>query len=641
MATTKPKKEEQPSPYKSDTAPKDPDVADLEQYLKDFRAAENYVHTNYHDTWFDCWKAFNGQRTKIGYNSIADAFVPETRTIVESLVANIAGSNPTFAYVPTNEEQSTDTKVLSELIAYYWDANHMGVKSQSWVRDAILYGTGVLHVTWDAEKNMPCIENVPLRDFFVDPAAVDLEHARFAGFRYLADKEELKKEEVINPDWKEGDPEDKRLIKKYKNLDQTQPVTSEGQLPTQLDKANKEQMLGVTPVNDDRKIEVILIYYMDEGEEKLVEIANQTVVIREVESPYQREEMEQDVEVTDPTGAPSTVKKKIEEIPPFLPFAILRNTIDSSLFYGTGDVEVIIDRQETLNDVENLDLDNLHYLNNVMWRIDPAYEDMASEIESTPGIVIPIPRFGLEAIEKPQITADLDSKKQEIKEEMRRATAADEIIQGSQPEGGRTTATEVQATTSQAMTRFQTKVTNLESEGYAQLGSVLFKMSQIFVDQGTVVRIVGQEGVAFKDFDPNEFSGYYEPHVKLDTTIKKIKEERGMKDNQFYQLLVNNPNVPNQEAVIRLIGKSLDATDEDINKLFEVPPQVAQQQQMQSEQDKAAQEVPQAVQQAQMDHMANQVQQGGQGGVDPEQESQQAIQQARADFMASQQQPQQ
>lgn len=535
----------------------------LGKYLKDFTKASNYVRENYHDDWFDYWKAYNGIRTKIGYNSISDAYVPETRTIVESLVANIAGGQPKFDYIPTNEEQDADTKVLSELIAYYWDANHMGTKSQSWVRDSIIYGTGVLHVTWDTDKNMPCIDNVPLRDFFVDPTATNLENARFAGFRYLADREVLKAMRVI-------DPETGELVPKYKNLDNIEAESSPAHSPEEMDKANKEMLLGSTVgAQDQNQIEVILMYYIDDDSSKVVEIANRSTLIREVDTPYQQPEMKQPIEVLAPSG-PMKIQKTLAAIPPFMPFAILRNTIDASLFFAYGDVEVIIDRQETLNDVENLDMDNLHFLNNVMWRIDPAYEDMASEIESTPGIVIPLPRNALEAIQKPAITSDLDAKKQEIKEEMRRATAADDIIQGAQADS-RTTATEIQAVSTQAGARFQTKVTNLESEGFAQLGSVLLKFSQIFCDTDTVVRIVGPDGISFQEFDPTRYSGYYEPHVKLESTVKRQDIERGQKDNQLYQLMLNNP-VVNQQEVIRMIGKNLGATDEELKRLLTPAP---------------------------------------------------------------------
>lgn len=585
--------------------------SNLDKYIKDFNRASQYVRNNYHSDWFDYWKVYNGKRVKIGYNSIANAFVPETRTIVESLVANIAGSQPTFEYLPTNEEQERDTKVLSELIAYYWDANHMGTKSQSWVRDSILYGNGVLHITWDADRNMPCIENVPLRDFFVAPEATCLEDARYIGFRYVGDLDALKAAEVT-------DPITGNLVKKYKNLDSVMPENGTMNAPELMDKEKKESLLGGSNVatEDDKQVEIILMYYIEEGKGRICEIANKCVVIRDVETPYQKDEETVEVEVVGLDGVPKKQSRTIPEIKPFFPFAILRNTIDSSLFFATGDVASIIDRQETLNDIENLDLDNIHFINNVMWRIDPAYEDMASEIESTPGIVIPIPRFGLEPIQKPSITSDLDNKKQEIKDEMRRVTGADEIIQGAAPTGSRTTATQISQQTTQAMTRFQTKIVNLESEGYAQAGSVLFKISQLFVDRDTVVRIVGDDGIVFKDFDPYEFNGEYEPHVKLDSTMKKLKEERGMKDNQLYQLIINNP-VVNQREAIRMIAKSLDVDDEDTDKLLTPPapaPGLPQQ--------------PGAPQQPQGPPQAP--------GVDPAQESQQAVQQAHQDFAAEQ-----
>lgn len=531
----------------------------LNTYLEDFNAAWNYVHDNYHTKWADCYSVYNGRRVKIGYNSIADAKVPETRTIVESLVANIAGGTPRFEYIPTIEEQERDTEVLTELMNYYWDCNHMGTKAQSWVRDSILYGTGVLHVSWDGVRKMPKIDNVPLRDFIIDPAATTLENARYAGFRYLADLELMKKEQVINPETGELEP-------KYKNLDKvnTGAISASKE---EMDKQKKEQLLGSTlGTNQDRQIEVILLYYMDTG--KLVEIGNRCVVIREVDTPYQLPERERMVEVM-VNGVPTMQPKKIEKIDPFLPFAVLRNTIDSSLFFGTGDVEVIMDRQESLNDIENLDLDNLHYLNNVMWRIDPAYEDMAADIESSPGIVIPIPRNAIEPLEKPAITNDLDNKKQEIKEEMRRATAADEVMQGAVVERGRATATEISAVTTQAQARYKTKVANLESEGFAQLGSVLHKLSLIFLDQKTVVRIVGPEGVSFKDFDPFEFGGYYEPHVRLDSTVKEQKIEQGQKLNQMYQIILNNP-VVNQTEAVRFVMKTLGAEDEEIKRMLDV-----------------------------------------------------------------------
>ena len=496
----------------------------------------------------------------IGYAGVNDAFVPETFTIVESLVANIAGGDPKFQFVPTYEEQNQDTEVLSNLIDYYWEQNRMGIKGQQWVRDSIIYGNGILHVTWDPVRKIPRVDNVPLRDFFVDPAATRVENARYIGFRYLADKENLRAQKVL-------DPETGQLVPKYKNLDQIEDSSK----PTNgepLDKQKKEMLLGSTLGSQNtRQVEVVLIYYMDTN--MVCEIANRNTVIREEPTPFQAPAKVVPMQVQ-VNGQMQQVAKEIEPIKAFAPFAILRNYVDSSLFFGRGDVETIIPRQETLNDVENMDLDNVSYYTNVMWQIDPQYADMVPEIESIPGAVYPIPKGALSVIERPIMNQNLSEKKAEIKAEMRAATAADEVVQGVSQSQGRITATEISSTMNQAKTRFSTKITNLESEGYAQLASIMFKLSQIFVDQPTAIRIAGPDGVTFKDYDPYDYYGWYEPHVKLKSTVQAMDLEQGQKLNQMYQMILGNQWV-NQAEALRFILTKLGADNEEVNRLLHNP----------------------------------------------------------------------
>lgn len=546
------------TPQKDNTAP---DVVDnFTQYLKDFNDAYKYVRTAYHSLWYDCYRVYNNRRVNIGYAGVNDAFIPETFTIVESLVSNIAGGDPRFQFTPTNEEQAQDTEVLTSMIDYYWNYNHMGVKCQQWVRDMLIYGNGILHVTWDAVHKVPVVQNVPLRDFFIDPAATTLENARFAGFRYLADKESLKKMKVLDP--KTGEMVPKYDLSKLNDLEDT------GRIGEPLDKQKKEQLTGSTLGSQNtRQVEVILMYYRDT--KKIVEIANRSTVIREVDSPFQMPAKTQEVTI-EVNGMPQKTMKTIDPIDIFLPFAVLRDYVDGSLFYARGEVEVIMPRQETLNDVENMDLDNTSYYTNVMWQIDPQYADMIPEIESIPGAVYPIPKGALSVIERPVMNQDLDMKKSEIKSEMRAATAADEVIQGISQSKGRVTATEVNSQLSQSQTRFSTKLANLESEGYAELGSIMFKMTQLFVDQKTAIRIAGPDGTSFKDYDPYEYSGYFEPTVKLRSTVERLDLEQGQKLNQMYQLLLGNQWV-NQGEALRFILTKLGAYQEDINRMLQNP----------------------------------------------------------------------
>jgi hypothetical protein len=226
-----------------------------------------------------------------------------------------------------------------------------------------------------------------------------------------------------------------------------------------------------------------------------------------------------------------------------------------------------------LNDVSNQKRDNLTYNLNNMWQIDPQFQHLADQIESVPGAVYPIPRGALAPIEKAMIGPEADNEMLRIKDEMRRATAADEVIQGVSQDKGRVTATEVTAQLNQASQRFSTKLQTLEDEGYAQLGRILFKMIQIFVTQEIAVRVVGPNGVAWKDFDPNEYSGDYEPKVTLLTTQKAIRAEEGQKYLQVHQIAAASPFVDQMEFMRIYFQKVLDLPDEEIKRLIKPPQQ--------------------------------------------------------------------
>jgi hypothetical protein len=436
----------------------------------------------------------------------------------------------------------------------------MNQKTLNWVQDMLVYGNGVLMVSWEEDK--PRITNIPLFDFFVDPTATHMNnpnepgYPKYAGYRYLASIDDLKKAKLV-------DPETGEMTDKYSNLDDIEEL---GKDWDELEKDVKEKYIGSTLGKDAHKEQVECIVYF--SLDKKVVIANRNKVIYNGKNPYHRDATtEQSTAIVNGVEVPTPVE--VPEIKSFLPFAILRNYVDSTLFYAKGDVAVIIDRQETLNDLSNQKKDNLTFVLNNMWQIDPQFQHLADQIESLPGAVYPIPRGALAPIEKQVVTAEADVEMQNIKDEMRRATAADEVVQGVSQDKGRVTATEVQAQLNQASQRFSVKLDTLENEGYAQLGRILFKMTQIFVSQEMAVRVVGPEGVVWKDFDPNEYGGDYEPKVELETTTKAVKVEEGQKYQQLSQLIMQDPMVNHQEFLRIYFDKAFGLPEETIKRLLE------------------------------------------------------------------------
>lgn len=553
------KKDETPKLNDADIARGEPLLGSV---LDDFNSARRYVRENYQSMWEDCFKAYNGIRTRRGYSGVADDFIPEVFSIVESLKAAIAGTKPKFKFLPLDEEQEQDTETLNALVDYYWSLNNMTEKVLNWVGDMVIYGNGIFMVSWESFK--PVIHHIPLSDFFVDPTATHLNrpeergYAKYAGFRYLSSVNQLKNKKMF-------DVETGEMIPMYKNLD----LVTDGSLGDPDDKTRKEQLLGSTLGKDAAKKQVEVIEYYT-AKKKIV-VANRAVIIFEGENPFHRkEETKKEVVLID--GEPTESNRIIPEIKGFLPFAILRNYVDSNLFFARGDVEVLIPIQEALNDTSSQKRDNLAYTLNNMWQIDPRFKNLAEQIESMPGAVFPIPKGALTAIEKQDVSPAADTEITRLTQAMRTASAADAAVQGAAQKFSRTTATEIAAQLNQASTRFTTKVQNLEDEGFAQLARILYKCIQIFVTKELAVRITGKTGITWKDFNPQRFTGEYQPRVILEASAKAEAQQMASSVQVVAQFGMNNPLV-NQEVLLRKIFESLlpDAPKDDIDQLLSPP----------------------------------------------------------------------
>jgi len=569
------------TPENSPPDNQDDDV--LKLVMDDFKIARDYVKDNYQNDWNDYWKCYNLIRTRRGYEGVSDTFVPESFTIIESVKANIAGGKPKFRFTAMNDKQEQDTGVINQLCDYYWEKNSMTIKAVNWVNDMLIYGNGVLYISW--ENDAPCTYNIPLSDFFVDPTATQMTnpeekgYPRYAGYRYLTDRDTLQKRNIINVD--SGAYEDY-----YKNLNDIPNYDGKWD---EMDKDVKEGFLGSTLGRKavDKQVECIVYF----TKKKKIVIANRQTIIYDDQNPYYRNAGTRTIQMTDPetgqvpidkltgqpvvdpaTGQPPAKQLTIEKIEPFLPFAVLRNYVDSSLFYAKGDMAILIDQQERLNDLSNQQEDNVTFVNMNMWQIDPQFAHLKDQIESVPGAVFPIPRGALTPIEKGTVGSEIDTQIDRIKEDMRRATAADEIIQGASTTTGRQTATEVTATVNQANQRFTTKLNILENEGYKQLANLWFKMVQIFVNEPMAVRIVGPEGTQFTSFDPDRYGGMYEPRVTLDSTSKQMSVEEGQKYLQIHELYGGSLLINQQEFAKIYLGRVLQLPEEQINDLLNVDP---------------------------------------------------------------------
>jgi hypothetical protein len=540
--------------------------ADFNLVIQRFKASRKYARAGYWDTWRNAWKLYNNERIMVGYDGNTDAFTPETFTIMQAIKAHIVGGNLTIRFLPRHIDQRGDVTTLQDLFNYAWDRDFMDAKIDSAVDGMLATGNRYIF-TFVGEGGFPASRVVDAKDCFFDTQATNYWNMRFCGFRYTTTLDELEDEMITNPDFdpeNPNDPKNEPKVQRYKNLDQVRTLAGwKDNGSDKTAKEEREEMTAGSILEDKGKIVEVIVYF---DYDKMITIANRKVEIENVDTPFYRATKE--VQSFDDMGNPVTFT--MPEIPAFLPVAPFRDYIDNDLWYAKGEIEVIGESQERLNDVVVQKSDNLSYILNRMWALDPAFAQKLEEIQNMPGAVFTIPPGALEAIPTPPIGSDADTEIARIKDEMRSATAADEIIQGQQVSGA-TTATEVKNVIAQAGTRFGVKLRTLENEGMRILAENMWKVMQIYINEEIAVRVEGDDMSKFTTYNPGQYLGEWDVKITLAPTAEAIKEMQRQMAMQFYLLASKQPFVDQRALFSVTAMQQFDKTKAQVQELM-MPP---------------------------------------------------------------------
>src|SRR4051812_12748111 len=66
----------------------------LDDAIKMFDDTKTYVNSGHRTNWDNYFKVYKGVRVIRNYEGVSDPVIRESHTIIETLVANIAGGNP-------------------------------------------------------------------------------------------------------------------------------------------------------------------------------------------------------------------------------------------------------------------------------------------------------------------------------------------------------------------------------------------------------------------------------------------------------------------------------------------------------------------------------------------------------------------
>lgn len=548
----------------------------LELVLGHFNDAWEYASSSWHSRWEDNYKLYNNERIKRGYLGISDTFVPMTFSTVETLVSGLFGTKPKFQYLPPSDRQDQDTTILNAAVDHYWDRDQWSLKTMNTGRGFVREGTAVDFFTWDIDH--PVLINVPIRDFFINPFAYELDERTtgWCGRRYLTTLDELESFEIVDlDDVDEFDEPTGTLKKKYKNLDKLkgdskdEPVKGTGKQAgdQKTDKQEKDMLYGSTLPDGKDQIEVIEYWTCD----KVISIANRMVVIEDNENYFKARDRMNGAEY--PTG--------------LLPFADARNYVDASLFYAKGDVDFIADQQEDLNDFSNQEKDAVSFNLNQQKTLDPKWKHLMAEIENIPGEIVPVPAGDYIPVPTGVIPAEAFNERQNIKAEIRETTASNEIIKGvGQAGGSKQTATEINAQIQGAGQRIGLKVTQLENGYFHRMAKIVFRMIQLYVTEPMMVQIMGKEGADWEEFDPSDFDGVYQPRVQLEITMQQKKQAQQQDAANLLKAFLQDPNVDQRELTKLVLQRGFELDPDEVEQLL-IPKEVLEQQAMAAQQQQA------------------------------------------------------
>lgn len=511
----------------------------VNQIVSDFTSSWNYRDSSYHNEWQKWYDLYNSERVHVGYNGISDTFVPMSFSTIETKVSATSGEKPLIEFFPTRPDQQTNTDVLNSLFSYYWDLDNMTNKFVQHTRQLFLYGTGVMYVYWDIDH--PVVKNIPLRDFYIDPTATVLTYqdAKFMGYRFFANLDDLKAEEVV-------DPETGELVPKFKNLDK---VNGNYETGDRTDKQEKDTYMGSTLDKNAQKDQVEV--YCHWTKDKVTYVANRDTIIYESDNYFKQRQ--QFLGYENPTG--------------MYPFIVDSNYPDESQLYGRSELQPIYKAQELLNDLTNQNVDAVSWALDPVMELDPQYSSYLDKIENVTGAVYPFRPGSLQSVQKQPIPSSAFNERVNIKNEIRETTAIDQVLKGVGVSGD-TTATEVKAQIASAGRRFDLMLSSLESGGYYQFAKLVFQLIQLYVTQDTILRVVGEGGVNWQLYQPDMFKGDYEPRVKLQASLEAEKNKKMRDLKEMYSAMLGSPFVDQSQLTRLILKEAFHLNQDQVDKLI-------------------------------------------------------------------------
>ena len=508
---------------------------------------------NKFEVFNNCDAVYHGSGKEQFTNS--KIYNPYSWANIETIVPRMVAQRPSVEYKPREPQDEMSSDIHTALFEYWWNKDQAFEKVVSWIKNALIYGTGVAKLYWKnterevtsyefnqmgkplidengefitktekiTETDDPCMEVVNIYDFFVDPEATDIQDAEWVIHRYYKSLAEL--EEA-------GYYENLKKLKRYISKIEKSPEETE----------RHELAFGHRGEQDDTvdKIEIWEMWDRD----GLTVMAAGEVVIREQSNPFWHGQK---------------------------PFIALKDSIVPHEFYGKGEIEPVIKLQHALNTIQNQIMDNRTQTLMNMWKVTGENVDESELVFRPNGVIHLSSEYEkVDPIVPPDLTANAQKDLSLIKSDIQQALGIYDYTKGADS-GTNKTATGISLVQEAANARFNHKIQLLE-EALKTLGEMVLALYQQFITDEKVLRVVGKRGEEFVRVIPAEIAGQYDCVPEAGSTLLIDKQKEREDIMQLYSVFAQEPfenlKMELKRKILEKFGMEAleDALDQDVEE---------------------------------------------------------------------------
>jgi hypothetical protein len=469
------------------------------------------------------------------YEGLANIFVPEILRAVETVVGNlykaIVGSDATwFEFVAREDKDAGSALAMTQLVQSQMDQNNFKSRLMDSLRQMAITGLTVRKVMWDYQVVMrkrpmqqqaqpdpilneaaPVVDNsvfpdtirdhwtfepVDLLSFHISDITTpynDIQKARWIAEQYLVDKPWIK--DKYKKGWLCNDQDiligEKAQGSDMKNLRENRSSTSGFSLSGENDgKIEIVEYWGLVKAEWVHSPEELAQLGLEKDElvEAVIVVANRRALLKLEANPFWHGQK--------PYVSCPYVPQEFE-------------------FDGIGISQIAEKLQEELNDTRNQTMDNKTLILMTMWLKSRTSGIKNSDLRVRPlGVITTNDMTGLQPLRPPVLTGVGVNIEGTIKEDLRQSVGASSNLQGI-AQAGVDTATESSLINKESFGRLL-----LTAELYGELilkPALQFAeyLNYQFFDHVKAIRVIGANGVKFRQLKPEELAGWKDVIVRV------------------------------------------------------------------------------------------------------------------------------